>query len=362
MLHALIMAGGFGTRFWPESRAGRPKQFLPLAGPGTMLQAAYDRLAGLIDPGHVIVATNERFVDLVKEQLPGLAPGAILGEPCRRDTAPCIGLAAMEIRRRDADATMVVLPADQVIQPTAEFQAAARVAAAIVDRDPQCFATFGIQPTRPAVSYGYIECGERVWELSDDSSVVAYRARAFCEKPPEEIARQYVAGGKHLWNAGIFIWKAAAVLESLAKHEPDLHARLLVIDAARHSAEYRETLEREFAAMRSVSIDYAIMERATNVVVIQAPFEWDDVGSWQSLARLHGTDADGNTILGKHLGRNTSGTIVRNTENHLVVTLGLKDCLIVHAADVTLVADKNQEDQVRKLVQLVEELGLRDRL
>ena len=360
MLHAIIMAGGSGTRFWPESREQRPKQLLNLAGERSMLQATLDRLTDLVPHQRVLIATSRLLAGPIAEQLPELSTSAILAEPCRRDTAPCIGLAALAVTQHDSDATLVVLPADHVISPDAEFRRAIRAAADLVDAQPARIATFGIRPSYPAEIFGYIERGEAV--AAGEGSPPVYRAAKFREKPKADVAKEYVASGKFYWNSGIFVWKAATILQALGTHQPDMLARLKKIAAAFGRADYDQVLDTEFAAIKGVSIDYAVMEHATDVVVIEAPFTWDDVGSWQALARLRGQDADGNTVVhaspsGRYLSVDTTGTIVRTSGDHLIVTLGLRDCLIVHTPDATLVANKHDEESIRKVVQLLRDNG-----
>lgn len=351
MLHAVIMAGGAGTRFWPESRVATPKQLLRMVGDQSMIRMTVDRLGDLVSPDRTLIVTNERLVAAIAAELPELPAEAILGEPCKRDTAPCIGLAAMQLTRHDPEATMAVMPADHVIRPDSTFQQAIRRAADLVDEQPQRIVTFGIRPTYPAETFGYIERGESLGEGQ------AYHVKRFREKPDEATAREYLTAGGFYWNSGIFLWRAATILAALAEHQPALHDRLRKIDAAWQTPDYQRVLDCEFTAIDGVSIDYAVMEHATDVVVIEAPFEWDDVGSWQSLARLSGTDADGNTALGKHLGVNTKGTIVRSGDDHLIVTLGLTDCIVVHTPDTTLVANKHDEESIRQVVKQLQERG-----
>lgn len=360
MLHAVIMAGGSGTRFWPESRERLPKQFLRLAGDRSLLQATVDRLSGLVPKERVLVATNARLSHLVAEQIPWLAPTAILGEPCKRDTAPCIGLAAMQIRSIDPNATLAVLPSDHVIGPDAVFCDALRLAAQLVDEAPARIVTFGIRPTYPAESFGYIERGERLTlpggEAAGEMSR-AWRVRQFREKPKAAVAAEYLLLGGFYWNSGIFVWKAKTILDALARHQPVMYAHLQRIAAAVGTTDYQDVLHREFEAIVGISIDYAVLERADDVAVIEAPFDWDDVGSWQALARLHASDQDGNTVVARHAGLKTSGTIVRGPDDHLIVTLGLKDCVVVHTPDATLVANKHDEESIRELTRLVKERG-----
>lgn len=358
MLHAVIMAGGSGTRFWPESRDLRPKQLLRFVGERSMIQATVDRLAGLVPPEQILIATNARQAGPIAHQLPELRADAILGEPCKRDTAPCIGLAAIRVSQDDPDATMVVMPADHVIRPEADFQQAIRFAAALVEASPPRIVTFGIRPTYAAEIFGYIERGERLGAApAGFESLTAYQVRQFREKPKADVARGYVDSGTFYWNSGIFVWKASTIMHALATHQPEMYEHLRRIAEVFGTPDYPSVLETEFAAIRGVSIDYAVMEHARDVAVIEAPFEWDDVGSWQALARLHGADEDGNTIVGKHLGVNTSGTIVRGPNNHLIVTLGLRDCVVVHTPDATLVANKHDEESIRQVVKLLHEKG-----
>ena len=333
MLHAVIMAGGAGTRFWPASRADRPKQLLNLAGERSMIQATVDRLGDLAPPERVLVVTNERLAASIREQLPQLPADAVLGEPAKRDTAPCIGLAAIQLARSDPDATMAVMPSDHVIEPAEAFQAAIRRAADLVDQQPRRIVTFGVKPTYPAEIYGYIERGEPLGEA-------AYRVAQFREKPDAADAQAFLDAGNYYWNGGIFVWKASHIMSELSRHEPEMYARLEAIADAAGTPEYDETLRREFTAIEGKSIDYAVMERAADVAVIEADFRWDDVGSWRSLSRLHGEDAD------RQHDPRPRGTwvstlaerIVSARPDHLVVTIGLKDCIVVQLEDATLIA------------------------
>jgi mannose-1-phosphate guanylyltransferase len=364
MLHAVIMAGGSGTRFWPESRGALPKQLLRLVGERTMIEATVHRLGTLVPPERVLVVTNAQLVDEVRRQLPSLPPQAIIGEPCRRDTAPCIGLAALEIVRDDPEGVMAVMPSDHVISTDAAFQDSIALAASLVEKSPERIVTFGIRPTYAAESFGYIERGEALEAVPGQagSSAGVFHVRKFREKPKADVAREYLAAGTFYWNSGIFVWKAATILKALEDRQPEMLAHLKAIAAASGRPNYAETFTREFTAIKGVSIDYAVMEHARDVVMIEAPFVWDDVGSWQAIARLQGTDEEGNTISAKHLGLRTSGTIVRGPDGHLVVTLGVSDCIVVHTPDATLVANKHDEESIRQLVQLIAQNGWQEYL
>jgi mannose-1-phosphate guanylyltransferase len=359
MLHAVIMAGGSGTRFWPASRTATPKQLLDLTGGQTMIQGTVSRLGQLVSPDRVLVVTNQRLVDPIRAQLPDVPPAAIIGEPCRRDTAPCVGLAAAWIARNDPDATMVVMPADHVIAPDEEFQGAMRYAEQLVAEDPTRLVTFGIRPTYPAEIFGYIERGD---SLHESNGTTAYRVRQFHEKPKLTDAKRYLEAGSFYWNSGIFVWRVATILDELKRHEPAMHQHLMNIAQSVGTSDFEAVFEREFAAIEGKSIDYAVMEKAPHVVVIEAPFDWDDLGSWQALSRLKGVDKDGNTLIGRHLGIDTKNSIVRTDEGHLVVTVGIEDCIVVHTDDATLVAHKDQEEAIRNVVKQLEQRGWKDHL
>ena len=356
MLHAVIMAGGTGTRFWPESREAQPKQLLQLFGDQTMIQSTVSRLGNLVASDQVLVVTNQSLVEKIAEQLPQLPRQSIIGEPCKRDTAPCVGLAAALVSNRDPEATMVVMPADHVISTDATFQASLQHAVELVEQDSDRIVTFGIRPNYPAEIYGYIERDESAPAVSETPAT--YPVARFREKPDLETATQFVAAGNFYWNAGIFVWKAKTIWQALEKYEPAMHGRLKQIADSVGSDDFAEVLAREFSAIEGKSIDYAVMERFEGeILVVEAPFEWDDVGNWPAMARLHDSDGDGNTIMGKHLGLDTKHSIIRTSDDHLVVTVGLDDMIVVRTPDATLVARRDQEAAIR---QIVKQLGERD--
>ena len=361
MLHAIVMAGGSGTRFWPASRAALPKQLLPLAGEATLLEDTVTRLDGLVPPDRVLIVTAGRLLDAVRRQLPRLPEAALVGEPCKRDTAPCIGLAALLVARHDPDAIMAVMPSDHVIRPTDRFREAIRQAAALVEHTPGRLVTFGIKPTYPAECFGYIQQGQRIEGPRRDGATApdapVHTVARFREKPPAAVAKEYLAAGDCLWNAGIFVWKASTILASLEERQPDCLAHLRRIAAAWDTPDRDRVFAEEFAAIKGISIDYAVLEHAGDVVVIEAPFSWDDLGGWSAVARQRGADADGNTVVGKHLGIDSKRTIVHAADGHLVVTMGLEDMLVVHTPDATLVARREHEEAVRRVVAELEKRG-----
>ena len=379
MLHIVIMAGGAGTRFWPESRAARPKQLLPLAGSRTMLQMTVDRLGDSAAAKNVWLLTGAAIVDAVRTQIPQVPADHILGEPCKRDTAPCIGLAALLLSRNDPDARMAVLAADHVIEPAEKFREALKAAAELVEKQPQRIVTFGIKPTYPATAFGYIERGEPLSKAEGGgrnaegrrqnealesplhpftpSPLQVFHVSRFREKPPANVAEEYLASGRFYWNSGMFVWKAATIIDALRQRQPEMLAQLQTIVESHGKPNFNDVFTREFAAIKGISIDYAVMEHAKEIVVIEAPFAWDDVGTWQAAARLATADAEGNVVVGRHLGIDTKGSIIRTDDNHLVATVGVSDLIIVHTPDATLVANRRDEESIRRIVKLLEEHG-----
>ena len=357
MLHAVIMAGGSGTRFWPASTRQMPKQLLKLYGERTMIQSTVDRLGDLVRSEDVLVVTNRVLVEETQKQLADVPPSQIVGEPAKRDTAPCVGLAAAMIAKKDPAGIMVVMPADHVIRDEAAFRGAIEFAAATIESHPSRFVTFGIRPTYPAESFGYVERGEQ--QLSGEQGAL-YRVEKFREKPDAATAAEFLASGNFYWNSGIFVWKAETVLAALEKFQPQMHAHLRKIQDAMDSAEFDEVFDREFKAIEGTSIDYAIMESYDDVSVMEAPFDWDDVGNWQAVGRLVDPDEQGNSTIGRSINIGTTDSIIRCEDGHLVATLGLENCIVVQTANATLVADKSREESVRAIVKEIEANGWTD--
>ena len=312
-----------------------------------MIQATADRLQGLCPAENLLIVTNQTLVDAIAQQLPEVPRESIIGEPAKRDTAPCVGLAAAWIAAKDPDATMVVMPADHVIGPDDVFQDALSQASRLVEQDPSRIVTFGIKPSYPAEVFGYIERSDV--QISD-AKFPSYVVSRFCEKPDLETAKQFLASGTFYWNSGIFVWKAKTILAALEKFEPTMFSHIQKIAAAIGTDGFDETLDVEFKAINGTSIDYAVMERYENVLVVEAPYQWDDLGNWTALPRLKGTDEQGNTIDGEFLGIDTEHSIIRSEQGHLIVTVGMKDCIVVHTPDATLVADKNNESAIKQVV------------
>ncbi|HVJ88055.1 MAG TPA: mannose-1-phosphate guanylyltransferase [Caulifigura sp.] len=353
MLHAVIMAGGSGTRFWPASRQAFPKQFLTLSGDRSLIQSTSDRCVNWIPAERQWVVTNAAQAAETRKQLPELPAGHILVEPCARNTAPCVALAAAHLLKEDPDALMLLLPADHVIKPLEAFERAGKAGQALVEADRDRLVLFGVTPTFPSTGYGYIE---REAKLA--GSETAYQVAAFREKPEKATAEKYIEAGTFYWNCGIFIWSARRILDAITAYESEMGALISELTKSIGTPGYDAAIRELFPKMKSTSIDYAVLERDKSIVVLEAPFGWDDVGSWEAVPRLSGSDAAGNTVDGPHVGIDTKNCIVRTTSDHLVATLGLEDCVIVHTPDATLVARRGDENAMKKLIEELKKRGL----
>jgi mannose-1-phosphate guanylyltransferase len=259
------------------------------------------------------------------------------------------------IAQQDAEAVMLVTPADHVIEPAQEFRRAVHVAELMAQEHPQALMTFGITPTFPATGYGYIHRGE---VLTTRQGVSVYRVQGFREKPHADLAEQFVVSGECFWNSGIFVWKAATILEALREQQPALHAAVVRIAESWRTPTWEKTFRQEYEAITRVSIDYAVMEHAEEVLVVQAPFKWDDVGSWLAVERMHPQDAEGNTVKARHAGLKTSRCVIVADDEHLVATVGVSDLFVIQHGDVTLVAHRDEEATIKKLVESLRGRGL----
>lgn len=390
MLHAVIMAGGSGSRLWPESRRDCPKQFLTLEGTRSFVQRTADRLAGVVPAGNISVVCGEHLVQAVREQLPELAESAVLVEPEAKNTAACIAYAAIDCLRRDPDATMIVVPADHVISPDAQFHHAVEFARRLVEAYPEKLITFGVQPTYPAESFGYIERGatfspgEIAAEVPDGAKAedhrvlspgAVYTVKRFREKPSQETAEGYIESRKYFWNSGIFVWKAAAILEYLKQYAPGVAVPMEKIQQALKTAkDVPNAIADAFREVESISIDYAVMEPAAadgKVLVVSAPFAWDDVGSWRAMERIFPQDEQGNTILGQPAPGlpltvllDTQSSIFRCSDpaKKVVACVGVKDLGVIVTPEAVLIFDKYQEESVREVTKKLKELGYEEYL
>lgn len=346
-LAAVIMAGGSGTRFWPISSDERPKQFLPLLGQRSLLQATYDRLASFLPPRQILVLTNQRYLPLARRQLPKLPKSQIIGEPLSRDTAAAVALGAALCQRLFGDCLMAVLPADHHIAPPAAFRRAILKTAAAARRHNALF-TLGIPPTYPATGYGYLEEGEA---LDDDGLM---RVQRFHEKPNLETAQGYLERGGFFWNSGIFLWPVQKIMEEVALHLPQ-HARAIYPLAQRFGRPgFAAALRRAFRDLPRLSIDFGVMEKSSAVAMARALFAWDDLGGWLSLGQYLKTDAQENAAAGRLAALEARDNLVFcENPRETVALLGVSGLVVVRAGDRTLVVPKARAQEIKQLVEKV---------
>ena len=354
MLHAIIMAGGSGTRFWPKSRRDRPKQLLRLTGESTMLQQTVARIEPLVSRERILIVTGADQAEATRAQLPDLPAANVIAEPAPRDTGPCVGLAAGLVMAKDPLGTMIVMPADHVIEPATAFLATVKAAVSVIDDDPSVLITFGIKPTRPETGYGYIERGPLV---ETRAGIPVHRVVQFREKPDKATAERFLAAGTFAWNSGIFVWRAKTILDEIRAHRPQLAEGLEPIVQSIGTPDESATLERLFPGLLRVPIDKAVMEKARNVRVLEVPYIWNDVGDSRAVASLLKRDAAGNAVEGNVVTRDTTGSIIISDDGGLVATLGVDDLVVVHSGKATLVARRDQLDKLKALVEGLAEAG-----
>ena len=346
MTSIVIMAGGKGERFWPKSRINLPKQFLSLTDDGkSMIQHTVERVKSLVDIENVYVVTNEMYKNLVLEHIPDIPKENIIIEPVAKNTAPCIGLAAMHIVKKNINSKMIILPSDHLIKFNEVFIDTLKIALDVVEKGDN-LATIGITPNYPETGYGYINFVKG--ESFKDSTNI-YEVLRFVEKPNLEKAKEYLTTGQYLWNSGMFVWKASTILKNFKEYLPEIYEGLQKIGESINTGKYEEVLKKEFSNLPSESIDYGIMEKAKNIYVIPGNFGWDDVGSWLSLERINKTNQDGNVISGNVISIKTKNSIIQGNEK-LIATIGLENIVIVDTDDVTLICHKNNSQEVKEII------------
>jgi mannose-1-phosphate guanylyltransferase len=358
MEYGVIMAGGAGTRLWPLSRGDMPKQLLSVVRGKSLLQLSYERLRGILPPERIFVCTGSAHAQKVLENLPELPKENLLGEPVGRDTANAVGFTAAILRRRDPNAIAAVVTADHVIEPVEKFQTALQTAFDVTKQHPESLVTFGIIPTHGHTGLGYIQRGE---PLAGAKS--AYRVQAFREKPDKPTADRYVESGRYYWNSGMFVWRCDTVLNELAQHLPESYQGIEKIAAAWDTPQREQVLAEIYPTLKKISIDYAIMEPASQgkgkarVVVVEMPVDWLDVGSWPALAETLQMDEHDNATSVQYsvLVDSDDNIIISQNPEHLISTIGISDMIIVHTNDVTLVCSKSEAQRVKDLVGRVKE-------
>jgi mannose-1-phosphate guanylyltransferase len=348
--YVLILAGGSGTRFWPLSRDSRPKQLLDLFGDGTLLEQTIRRLESLVPLENILILTNEKQASAVRECASMLPPENIFAEPAKRDTAPAVALGIGLVAARNPNAVMMVLPADQLIRDTAAYQSVMKDALIVAEKSDG-LVTIGIQPTWPCPSYGYIERGERAIIPGVACEHPPHEVKRFREKPNPELAQEFLRQGGFSWNAGMFVWSLPVVTAQLAKHAPELAT---FIDELRTSTNLLETVANQFPQLPARSIDYALMEHADRVFNIEATFDWDDIGSWISVAKYFPNQGDGNRANDQITEIDCKDNIVFNARSgSRVALLGVHDLIVVQTEDALLVANRHDADAIKNLSPLL---------
>jgi len=354
----VIMAGGVGSRFWPLSRIPRPKQFLDVLGTGrSLLQQTFDRYVAICPPENIFVVTNESYKELVEEQLPLMNRENILLEPMRRNTAPCIAYANFRIKSINPNAMVIVAPADHLILKEAEFHRVIRKALDFTEKN-DALLTLGIKPNRPETGYGYIQIqADPTRNIHSITDVV--KVKTFTEKPNIEMAKIFLQSGEFYWNSGMFIWSLKSIMASMKTNLPEIIQSFEKGESNFGTPEEKDFIRKTYSECKSISIDYGVMEKADNVYVLGTEIGWSDLGTWGSLYENSEKDKNNNAVIGKNIKvYNTKNCIVNASGKKLVVLEGIEDCIVVETDDVLMICNKQNEQNIRQIVNAVElEMG-----
>jgi len=346
----VIMAGGRGERFWPQSRESTPKHLLPIVGDKPMLTQTVDRVTGVVPAENIFVITTQAQLEGCRQACPDLPLANIVAEPVGRDTAAATGLAMLLVKHRNAGATFAMLPADHVIRDTAEYAKLLNVAFEAAE-SADVLVTLGIKPGAPETGFGYIHRAGP-WRKIGGRDVM--QVERFVEKPDHETAQRYYKSGEYYWNAGMFVWRVPVVEAAFKAHAPELHAGLLKLDAAVKAAGgWAAGLAQVYPSLKKISVDYAVMEKSRNVVVVPATFDWDDVGAWPALAKHLAPDEHGNVLRGHAVVEKGSNNIVISTDGHLVGAVGVSNLVVVHTPGATLVCPKERAQDIKALLERI---------
>ena len=349
----VIIAGGKGERFWPQSRAAKPKHLLPVVGAKPLLAQTIDRVKPLAPSKNIFVITSAVQEKAVRAVCKGIPAANIIAEPVGRDTAAAVGLAAAVVAARDPSGVFAVLPADHVIHDNKAYAGDLAAAFAAAEAAP-VMVTIGITPTEPATGFGYIQQGEK-WKSFNRRTVC--RVKRFVEKPKLALAEEYLASGDYLWNAGMFVWSVPVVEAALAQHAPKLDAGLATIRAAlAKKRPLAGVMRKVYPTLEKISVDYALLEKSTNVVVLPSSFDWDDVGAWPAVCKHFKADATGNVSRGLAIVEQGGGNLVFSEGGHLVTVIGVDDLIVVHTADATMICPKAKAQDIKALLKRVEAL------
>ncbi|MEK7774548.1 MAG: sugar phosphate nucleotidyltransferase [Candidatus Zixiibacteriota bacterium] len=346
MIYGVVLAGGKGERFWPLSRQSRPKQFLRLTSERTMLEETIDRVLPMIPRDNIRIVTSDSMGRFILSTMPELEDKNLLTEPVGRNTCVAIGLAAVHIAKSDPDGVMVVLSADHLIRPQEKLLQILDTGCSIAAKEDYLI-TIGVVPTRPETAYGYVRLGEI---YRQDSAGAVYKVSGFTEKPKAALAHEYYYSHKYLWNSGMFIWSAKSILSAVKTCMPETFR--ILEEYSLHIGTPRESQAREelYNKAVAISIDFAVLEKATNVLTIKGDIVWDDVGSWRALERYKERDSDANIVVGESILLDTYETTVYNNADGVIVCLGLSDLIIVRTENITMVAHKTQAENIKKIL------------
>ena len=344
--YAILMAGGAGTRFWPTSRPERPKQFLSIGTQVPLIRATADRLENLVPWSRILVVAVSGHRELVLESLPDLPPENLILEPTGRNTLPCLALANAEIRRRDPDSVQLVLPSDHIIRNTQALQESLREGVQLAASQPSGLVTLGVPPTFPSTGYGYIEISEEHAARGGACPILG-----FTEKPDRETAEQFLLGGKHLWNSGMFVWSTTAFTGALEIHSPEIWDALENADL--------NALDSVYPGLQNISVDVGIMEKASDRWVLPLTSDWSDIGSWSALRDIFEADTSGNISAGEAelISVDASNNIVHASAEGITALIGVEDLIVVHHAGNTLVCHKDREQDVKEVIARLDESG-----
>ncbi|MCP4123141.1 MAG: mannose-1-phosphate guanylyltransferase [Bacteroidetes bacterium] len=346
-----IMAGGIGSRFWPASRSNMPKQFLDILGTGkTLIRSTFERFLKICPAENIYILTNLDYIDLVKEQLPEIGDDQILGEPLRKNTAPCIAYVSHKIQKKNPKANIIVAPSDHIILDEASYVKTSLHALDFVSRN-HALVTLGILPSRPDTGYGYIQF------LEPEVEEGINKVKTFTEKPDIDTAKRFIASGEFLWNAGIFVWNVNTILEAFENLLPDVNDTFVEIIEDLGTNSEQAAIERAFLHCPSISVDFGIMEKAQNVYVLPSEFGWSDLGTWASLHAEMKKDSNQNAVKGENVKLyNSSENMITVPKDKLVVVQGLKNFIVVDTGDVLMICDKDNEQDIKKITQNLKKL------
>lgn len=349
-IFAVIMAGGKGERFWPQSRSSKPKQLLRLIGNLTLIEQTVARLTPLVPHKNIIIITNEDYVAPMQSLLEDVPNENVIGEPMGRDTAPCVALAAAIVASKtdNPDAVMVVLPADHVINDTGAMVNVLKDCAEVAQKGN--IVTIGVNPSYPSTGYGYIKCGSQI-ETGTDTNF--YSSEGFREKPDSPTATEFIEAGCYRWNSGMFAWSVSTIMKAFQEHAPELAKGADIIKDAIAKGAFERKLAIQYKLFEKISIDYAVMEKVNNVVVAECTFDWDDVGSWTALRNQIRPSDNNNVIQATHIGLDTKDCIIVGNSNHLITTIDVEDLIIVNTEDATLICKSKSAQRVKEIVHII---------